>query len=447
MGHQTLKAIYRLNQFAIVRNHSRVFITLNFPLMLTDTDLTLYRLLALNMPVDAQNLHSSQVEGLPKYLAYSPKSNWYLEFEDLPQLDNNLYHLHLNPTALRYKTSPTCAIAFLEMSRTDVPRFCKFAIHPFNVESQVHIVGPGKLLLRFIDSYTLECANQPPQSFPGCPVCIVQLKCQCSFQSGRHRYHARIAHCQNETDVYQPVSYALNLHYLQKYFNTTTLIPDHQQLLDYIPHLLLPNVSIHQSELATQSGILKSTTLDMDKVVKNTVNSSDIFTDISEILQTQIQQTQLDIMPKFSIRTIETILIFVNPVISILALVGLLHIYCKFRTITAALMLTSAHRVSSLHIDRNKIWIPDYSRTAKPMLNIPTLPPFTLTIPPMKQIEFEDISFQAAIITLIIIIILLMFLRRILPLFRFCCKICTRVRKQISQEVVFDILLSVDNTT
>ena len=52
-----------------------------------------------------------------------------------------------------------------------------------------------------------------------------------------------------------------------------------------------------------QAGILKKSLLDMEFVIQSTINQSDVFTDISEKIAYQIEQTKLEFVKGFSIRT------------------------------------------------------------------------------------------------------------------------------------------------
>jgi hypothetical protein len=73
------------------------------------------------------------------------------------------------------------------------------------------------------------------------------------------------------------IAYSVNLPYLEKYLNTEDLLPDHSQLLDELPILPLPNLTIACSQYATDTGLFQSPTLDMQTVVEKAVNESKIF--------------------------------------------------------------------------------------------------------------------------------------------------------------------------
>jgi nitrate reductase NapE component len=78
----------------------------------------------------------------------------------------------------------------------------------------------------------------------------------------------------------------------------------------------------------------------MQALAQSAINDSQIFLSIGDQIAEQIAQNQLDLGHQtFSIKTIETILIFLNPVLVVGLVVGFARIYWQFRTITAALLL------------------------------------------------------------------------------------------------------------
>jgi hypothetical protein len=86
----------------------------------------------------------------------------------------------------------------MQLDRESIQRLCQFFIQPYAAEPQVLILGAGKLLLKFIDQYTLACPNAT-HIHQGCQLCIVQISCGCKFIAGNYQYFAKIAHCQSDS--------------------------------------------------------------------------------------------------------------------------------------------------------------------------------------------------------------------------------------------------------
>jgi hypothetical protein len=141
------------------RQDSTLTITLQFPLAITRSKLTIYRIFSLLMKVDDNNQHASFIQNLPKFIAYHADEPWFLEFDYLPHLEQEIYDIAQNPTALHHKSTPTCALALIELSREHIHKHCQFVIKPFAAKPNVLALGRGQILLQFIDEYTLECQN------------------------------------------------------------------------------------------------------------------------------------------------------------------------------------------------------------------------------------------------------------------------------------------------
>jgi hypothetical protein len=150
------------------------------------------------MKVDDDHQHASYIKNLPTFLAYSEDEPWFLEFDHLPHLEQEIYDIAQNPTALHHKSTPTCALALIESNRELIHRHCQFVIKPFAARPNVLALGRGKILLQFIDEYTLECQNGT-FSYAGCALCVVQIKCRCKFTAGVFQFYSKIANCGDDS--------------------------------------------------------------------------------------------------------------------------------------------------------------------------------------------------------------------------------------------------------
>jgi replication initiation and membrane attachment protein DnaB len=95
----------------------------NFPLSLTSSSLTLFKITALQTSTDHRNLHVCTIQGLPRYVANSATEDWYLEFDSMAKLENGIYLIERNPMALKHKLKPSCLLAFLEVKEKAFSNF------------------------------------------------------------------------------------------------------------------------------------------------------------------------------------------------------------------------------------------------------------------------------------------------------------------------------------
>jgi hypothetical protein len=208
--------VYKRQSFLLSRQDSTLTITLQFPLAITRSKLTIYRIYSLLMKVDDNNQHASYIQNLPSFIAYSADESWFLKFDYLPQLEQEIYDIASNPTALHHKSTPTCALALIESNREHIHKHCQFVIKPFAARPNVLALGRGKTLLQFIHEYTLECQNGTFR-YTGCALCLVQIGCRCRFTAGVFQFYSKIANCEADSMPDTRVHYAINLTYIEQF--------------------------------------------------------------------------------------------------------------------------------------------------------------------------------------------------------------------------------------
>jgi hypothetical protein len=238
--------LYKNPNFVLSRQDNKIIISLKFPLSLTSSSLTLYKVTALRLPTDAQNQHVSFIQNLPSFIAYEETEPWYLELPHYPILDNEIYYIERHFSVLKHRCLPTCIIALLEGGTESIQKLCKFVIQPYAAKEEILILGPGQLLLQFVKQYTLTCQNIT-QTYNASTN--YQVLTMCYFKSGIIQYFSKIAHCAKDTVTEPKTQYAVNVNLLYHYFNASELIPDNQQLLDSMPEILLPNLTFQEREL------------------------------------------------------------------------------------------------------------------------------------------------------------------------------------------------------
>ena len=437
--------IYASPEFTLAHDHRNVFVMLRLPLSLTARPMHLYRIEALKLPADSQDRHTSRPINLPRYLGWDPESEFYFEMDEYPVIRNNLFYLHSSPAVLKHKDNPSCLVALLELTREDIQRLCTFVIEPDSASAQVLSVAPGKLILQYIPSYTLECAGAPIQEYTGCTLCLLTIRCNCLFTAGVHQYYAQLSRCRNDSSAEPIVFHGTNVHLINFYLNSSELLPDHRTLLSQVADVLLPNLTLRDESYERQAGILKQSLLDMEFVLQSTINQSTVFTDLSEKIAYQMEQTKLEFVKGFSIKDVELIISFLSPILSALALILGVYLFCKFRVIEAALAL-NAPRARADDLTTKRTWLPNFMRTPKPVLHQPTLFP-NFVLPSLKPIQVEDISFQAGIMAILSIICIVLLLKCLWPMFRCCFRLFKRTTDNVPNRVEFAIIFSAGSTT
>jgi hypothetical protein len=155
----------------------------------------------------------------------------------------------------------------------------------------------------------------------------------------------------------------------------------------------------------------------MQTVVDKTANESQIFTAISDQIVHDIKTHQIDFGPTPISARIETFLTFLNPILSILALLGFLHLFCKWRQITTALSLFTGLGSTHAASLKKRVW------DAQPMLASFTDNPFQLPkLPTLAPINMTDNTFRTGIMIVLILILTALLLKCCAPPIYKCIK-------------------------
>jgi hypothetical protein len=122
----------------------------------------------------------------------------------------------------------------------------------------------------------------------------------------------------------------------------------------------------------------------------------------------------------FSIKTIETILTFVNPVIAILTFIGLIRLHFHFQALIMAVGLIRPARAKIVPPPpEDRLWAPDLWRTPHAIVDQPQN---VYTLPPLKTLDLETFPVAAFILGILALILFLKIFRRITPLMVAGCR-------------------------
>jgi hypothetical protein len=243
--------------------------------------------------------------------------------------------------------------------------------------------------------------------------------------------------------------------------NTTELLPEHNTLLDYLPNVQWPQLQI--TNTSHDLGIISSTLLDMSHVIEDTKKDSQIFSALSDRIYWDLENTKLNFERNSLIEKVETVMVFLNPVISIMAFVGFLYLYMRFQTIATALALVSGKATADAFNDtlnitrarRRKLWIPDFYRDPAPAMATPTIPPFNFSFQnhdiKMSEwipVDFHDTDWIKGVFIILILFLVYCILKRPVQLLIWCFPKVTRFcRAARPQTVEFTIILVIGNTS
>jgi hypothetical protein len=125
-------------------------------------------------------------------------------------------------------------------------------------------------------------------SYTGCSLCLIEIKCGCKFRAGIFQFYSKIANCGDDSLADSSVRYAINLPYLEQLFNTSELLRESNELLDFLPAILLPNISFQQHSADKSAGLLQQSLFNMQELAQAAINDSQIFLSIGDRIADQL---------------------------------------------------------------------------------------------------------------------------------------------------------------
>jgi hypothetical protein len=130
-------------------------------------------------------------------------------------------------------------------------------------------------------------------------------------------------------------------------------------LLQQLPSIILPNITIKLDAASKELGLISQSLVDLDVAINSSLQDKDVFLTVSEKLLNTLQAIEITSADAKDITQIA--LLFVNPVLSILALCLAVYLFFKQRKILSALSLFGMQRpANALPTLQKRIWVPDF---------------------------------------------------------------------------------------
>jgi hypothetical protein len=178
----------------------------------------------------------------------------------------------------------------------------------------------------------------------------------------------------------------------------------------------------------------------MSKLAQASLNDGKIFLDLGAAIEANFQKINLD-LNKFSMKTVEMILTFVNPVIVILTFIGFIRLHFRFQALSVAVGLICPARANVLRL-KDRLRAPNLWKTPHAIVDQPQN---VYTLPPFEALDLETLPVSALILGILVLILFLKVFRRIAPLMAACCKRLGTTVVTVQSNDTFKISISIGN--
>ena len=203
MVHANPGFYFQVQSTMYVRSSNYVFITLVVPLKTVGGILGVYRVDQTHLSTSQHQTSSTQIAGLPDFVAFTPDLRHYTEISVQHYTSCRGTNVRVCDTerALQSASRPTCAAALLLDRRDDVLELCDITFEPYTVPTKVIHLREKEYLVHAVsnDTWTMNCPYASKvEQISSCLTCVVTVPCGCSLDGGTFLIPMQLTGCSIE---------------------------------------------------------------------------------------------------------------------------------------------------------------------------------------------------------------------------------------------------------
>ncbi len=170
-------------------------------------------------------------------------------------------------TVIRDVYHRSCLLALFENDREGIHRLCQYRLEAIQEEISLQPVSPGRVLVSYANTISMQCPGRPAMVRPGCRSCLMDQSCGCSLSATDENSKSvaitpALTRCKEQTFEHK-VEYPINMPAL-----TYLMDPDklsnltHDAYVDSLDKIPVVNINVHP--ITNRLGAGKSHSLGMD---------------------------------------------------------------------------------------------------------------------------------------------------------------------------------------
>ena len=334
----------QLRTYRTYRNNS-IFVTVNIPLLTQAVILDVFKVLSVPVPLHRGSPHVSQLLDIPRYISFSADGLYYTTPDPDKWLTCGKHQSNKFcqiDTPLIQSSTPSCLTAIYNQQMTLVKSLCNFRFLEHTLPSSVINIKPGIFLMSNISHLTMTCASSV-QTTPGCDYCVMEMPCLCAVSAGHFYIPPHLQNCgvdaSNKVSKLHPVNLALLLHF-KDMENINHL--DGNTLFPHPVDFPTPKFKLYNHTFATALAQDVKEHLSLKHMVAKAKANAVIYRNLAEPVLTDIDADPSSIIGPSS----NWLWFFIPTIISDLALLGTIYLFCKFRTLAAYVAILKQNAVS-----------------------------------------------------------------------------------------------------
>ena len=158
---------------------------MQIPLHFKESNLDLYKVITLPVPVNQTTKHTTQLLDGSEYFILS-KNKMYYNVPPKTYINRCIIEEHYFqcPFKILLKSVEhnSCILSIFQNHKDDVKELCNFRYVPNVIFPNIIPLSHSTVLVHEIEYLMLSC-NESRTRIPGCKLCIIQTKCGCSLST------------------------------------------------------------------------------------------------------------------------------------------------------------------------------------------------------------------------------------------------------------------------
>lgn len=352
---------YKFAKFTMMRNNSVLYLSVKFPLATYERSFSAYKVLSFPVPINNSQNHASQLLDLQDYLLLSNDQQFYATISDKTmsqcQQTEKVVHCFQKPNLFSVNTTENCLVNLFQGNPTLIKAPCDFRFLTNKLKPQLIQISDTELLVYQTPSITMQCQSELSE-LNGCNFYILNIPCHCTIITETNKFLPHVASChstsQNVTTLH-PVNLALLQHFFSE-DTIATIMAD--TTFKSVVDVKVPNFKLYKHKMQDILANDKTIDLSLKQVIKRTKEDNKIYSNLAESL------IDGEIQLENPWPTLNDILTYIAFGLTIFNTIWLIYLFCKFKTLAMALLLTKSANASptfyftqpTTTVETNTLW-------------------------------------------------------------------------------------------
>ncbi len=182
-------------------------------------------------------------------------------------------------TVIRDVYHRSCLLALFENDREGIHKLCQYRLEAIQEEISLQPISPGRVLVSYAKTISMQCPGRPAMVRPGCKSCLVDQSCGCSLSATDENAKSvaitpSLTKCKDQNFEHK-VEYPINIPALTYLMDPDKLVNlTHDAYVDSLDKIPLVTINVHPITNRLGAGRSHSLGMDLGAAVKQLKETS-----------------------------------------------------------------------------------------------------------------------------------------------------------------------------